>query len=284
RSQLGNPPDFSRPLTPKRLRGIVAPNLHSPVFIVGAPRSGTSFLGNCIGALPNVSYYHEPVATKAATRVVWNGTWSVEEAERFFRLVFRLLLGLQLAGDLRFAQKTPRHAFIVDFLYKWFETPHFIHLIRDGRDAAYSYSQKPWLSARSPHKGFEPGGAKYGPHPRFWVEPDRRDEFCQTSDLHRCIWAWRRHVEAALDKLDAVPPELTLTVRYESLVRYPKFEARRILHFLDVTEGANRRAMHSALEAARTDSIGRGPRRLSDRQYTTIEAEAGDLLHKLDYF
>ena len=29
------------------------PRLHRPVFIIGAPRSGTTFLGSCIGRLPH---------------------------------------------------------------------------------------------------------------------------------------------------------------------------------------------------------------------------------------
>ena len=36
----------------------------------------------------------------------------------------------------------------------------------------------------------------YGAEPRFWVEPERREEFSQVSDARRCAWAWRRYVEA----------------------------------------------------------------------------------------
>src|SRR5947207_79174 len=42
------------------------PRLHRPIFIIGAPRSGTTFLGDCIGRMPEVSYHFEPRLTKAA--------------------------------------------------------------------------------------------------------------------------------------------------------------------------------------------------------------------------
>src|SRR5204863_158296 len=31
------------------------PRLHRPIFIIGAPRSGTTFLGSCLGRMPEVS-------------------------------------------------------------------------------------------------------------------------------------------------------------------------------------------------------------------------------------
>src|SRR4051794_41642074 len=70
----------------------VDPRLRKPVFVLGAPRSGTTFLGSCIGALPEVSYHFEPRVTKAAARLVYEGTWSERRAARVFRRSYRLLL------------------------------------------------------------------------------------------------------------------------------------------------------------------------------------------------
>ena len=52
------------------------PRLHRPVFIIGAPRSGTTFLGSSIGRMPEISYHLEPRLTKAAARCVYDGSWS----------------------------------------------------------------------------------------------------------------------------------------------------------------------------------------------------------------
>lgn len=51
------------------------PRLRRPVFIIGAPRSGTTFLGNSLGRLPEISYHFEPRLTKAAARCVYDGSW-----------------------------------------------------------------------------------------------------------------------------------------------------------------------------------------------------------------
>ena len=62
--------DRHRPMTSKRLSSSIFPSLKRSIFIIGAARSGTTFLGDCIGRLPEVTYHHEPPATKAAGRYV----------------------------------------------------------------------------------------------------------------------------------------------------------------------------------------------------------------------
>ena len=50
-----------RPMTAKRLVWRRScPALRRPVFIIGAARSGTTFLGDCIGRIPEITYHHEP--------------------------------------------------------------------------------------------------------------------------------------------------------------------------------------------------------------------------------
>ncbi|MEE3918982.1 sulfotransferase [Micromonospora sp. BRA006-A] len=59
--------------------------MERPIFILGAPRSGTTFLGSCVGALPDVSYHFEPRLTKAVARCVYEGSWTPQRAARYFR-------------------------------------------------------------------------------------------------------------------------------------------------------------------------------------------------------
>lgn len=274
----------SRPPSPRDILLSVWPPLRAPIFLVGAPRSGTSFLGSCVAALPEASYHFEPIATKAAARYVYDGLWSYATARRFYRAVYRWLLRIHLDGGRRLADKTPRSCFIVGFLARAFPDARFVFIARDGRDAALSYSRKPWLQAAAAGSGRrEPGGYRHGPYPRFWVEPARRDEFARTGDLHRCIWAWRRHNEAALTELDALPTGSVLRLRYEALVTDPASEATRILNFLGIDWPSSRSAFVAAAAGARDRSIGRWRDELSRADVRMMEREAGGALRRLGY-
>src|SRR6516164_11867359 len=86
------------------------PRLHRPIFIVGAPRSGTTFLGSCIARLPEVSYHAEPRLTKAAAQHVYEGVWSERSSAAVFRISYSALLLATLEGGRRFAEKNPENS------------------------------------------------------------------------------------------------------------------------------------------------------------------------------
>ncbi|HHP7244606.1 MAG TPA: sulfotransferase family protein [Elainellaceae cyanobacterium] len=273
-----------RPVSIQRGLRLLHPNLCRPIFIVGAPRSGTTFLGACLGELPEVSYHFEPVATKAASQHVYAEDWSLGRSRWVYRTVYRWLTRIHLDSDLRFAEKTPRNCFIIPFLATAFPDAQFIHIVRDGRDAALSYSKKPWLQAASAQSGKrEPGGYAYGPYARFWVERDRISEFEATSDIHRCIWAWRRFTETALNAASSLPPHRYHELRYEQLVTHPNYESERLLNFLGIANLESRNRLKRAIAQARQDSVGQWQRDLSSEQLRQIEHEAGALLHELGY-
>ena len=267
---------------PGRLLKSLWPTLRRPLFVIGAPRSGTSFLGDAVGALPEFSYHYEPPMTKAAARYVCGQLWSERGARRFYRFVYGWLLRRHLNGDLRFAEKTPQNCFVVQFLAACFPDAQFVHILRDGRDAALSYREKPWLRADAQDQvRRESGGYRFGPFARFWVEPERRREFESTDDLHRCIWAWRVHVEAALRQTATLPEERVHVVRYETLCAQPEQEASRLLKFLDLDRDASRELLFARLGQANCDSVGRWKRELEPAEEELIEREAGELLERL---
>lgn len=274
----------SRPLTWARVRQSLVPPLRRPVFVVGAPRSGTSFLGRCLGALPELSYHFEPAATQRAARYVYSGRWSFGRARRFYRTVYRWLLRLHLDGDLCYADKSPRNCFIMSFLHRAFPDARVVHIIRDGRDAALSHSKKPWLQAAAAASGEQGiGGHHFGPYARFYVEAERVEAFETTSDYHRCIWAWRRHVESALQAGKALSTAQYHELRYERLVRHPEEEGKRLLDFLGIFAPSSRRRLLARVQTARADTVGAWRRELSAAQRRTAEAEAGALLRTLGY-
>jgi LPS sulfotransferase NodH len=270
-------------LSLRRLVGVLRPNLRAPLFIIGADRSGTTFLGDCIATLPEISYHHEPEVIKAAARYVFEGRWGFRRARAFFRLVYGWLMRIHLDGHLRFAEKTPTNSFIVPFLARAFPDAVFVHIVRDGRDAAASHLEQPWLLASSLASGRrEPGGYRHGPDARFWVEPDRRADFESTTDVHRVIWSWRRHTEAALDGR-GLPAARYLELRYEDLVQQPTALADRLADFLDLDSEESRAGLRAAMAHAQATGVGRWQERFSDAELAVIDAEAGDLLRRLSY-
>lgn len=259
------------------------PRLHRPVFIIGAPRSGTTFLGSCIGRLPEVSYHFEPRLTKAAARCVYEGSWSERHGAAVFRLSYATLLLAGLHGGRRFADKNPENSFVVPFLAATLPGAQFVHIIRDGRDVAVSHAEQPWLAAASAGSGRRGrGGQLWGPAARWWVEPGRREEFSAVPDIVRTAWCWRRFTEAALDGLASLPTGRAIEVRYESAVSDPVAAADLLADFLD-TSPAGLEALRGGLARARPDSVGRWREVLSDAEVTDVDREIGGLLARLGY-
>jgi hypothetical protein len=231
------------------------------VFVVGCPRSGTTFLGRAIGGLPGFVDLGEVTPWKAALP-------SRPDAAELRRILERIRR-LGLAWGLRGVEQTPETAHVLGAALEAYPEALAAHALRDGRDVVCSLLERGWLNAD--RSGTDDAGLAYGPEPRFWVEPERREEFTQVSDARRCAWAWRRYVEAAR----ATAGERMLEVRYERLAG----EADRLAAFLS----ANVTSTHRALDGFRDSSIGRWQRELAPEQLADVEAEAGDLLRELGY-
>lgn len=277
--------DHEPRLTPKRAVRMLRPNLQRPIFAIGAPRSGTTFLGACLSKLPEISYHFEPVITKAAVRCVADGDWSHFNARLLYRSTYAWLMRMSVETDLRFCEKTPGNCFILPFLNQAFSGAKFLHIVRDGRDAALSLSRKTWYANDSRDSGLrDPDGYLFGPSSRFWVEPDRVAEYESTNDLHRCIWLWRRYVESALAGAELIPPENYLEIRYEDLLTEPADHADRITGFLEIRDPASRAAFRDTLIGeAHADSIGRWKKGLDESVVQQLHDESGELLRKLGY-
>jgi hypothetical protein len=232
------------------------------VFVVGCPRSGTTFLGRAIGGLPGFVDFGEVTPWKAALP---SGP-SADELRRILERIRRL----GLAWGMRGVEQTPETAHVLDTALEAYPQALAVHAVRDGRDVVCSLLERGWLNADE--DGKDDAGLPYGPEPRFWVEPERHEEFAEVSDARRCAWAWRRYVEAVRG---AGAGDRLLEVRYESLAAV----ADRLSEFL----GANPTSTHRALDSFRDSSIGRWKKDLTPEQVADVEAEAGPLLHELGY-
>jgi hypothetical protein len=232
------------------------------VFVVGCPRSGTTFLGRAIGGLPGFVDFGEVTPWKAALP----NAPSADELRRILERIRRI----GLARGLRGVEQTPETAHVLREALEAYPQALAVHALRDGRDVVCSLLERGWLSAET--EGTDDARLAYGAQPRFWVEPERREEFAQVSDARRCAWAWRRYVEAARS---ADAGDRLLEVRYEGLANV----ADRLAEFLD----ANVASTHRALDSFRDSSIGRWQKDLTPEQLSDVEAEAGPLLRALGY-
>jgi len=240
------------------------------VFVVGSPRSGTTFTGDALGSQPGFVDLDEVTPLKAALPRL--ASEPVEDAAREFRTILERVRMLGLARGLRGVEQTPETSFALAAALRAYPDARAVHVIRDGRDVVCSLLERGWF--RADRTGADDAGLAYGAHARFWVEPERRDEFPRVSEARRAAWAWRRYVAAA-----RAVPERTVELRYEALVESPNDEANRVAAVLD----APAEPLRAAFGRVHGSSLGRWRRDLTPEQIADVEAEAGDLLAELGY-
>lgn len=239
------------------------------VFVIGSPRSGTTFLAGAIGSSPGFVDLGEVAALKAAIPDLTS--MSPAAAAKRIGKILTVTRRLGLVGNLRGVEQTPETAFVTPAVRLAFPDARFVHIMRDGRDVVASLHERGWLSAG--RSGGDDAGLPYGIQPRFWVEPERRSEFAAASDVRRAIWAWRRYVEAALAEPTAH------VVRYERLAEELTAVVDDLATFLDTDPAV----LGAALRGFSSSSIGRFREDLLPDQLGEIELEAGELLERLGY-
>jgi hypothetical protein len=240
------------------------------VFVIGSPRSGTTFLAGAIGSLPGFVDLGEVAPVKAAVPEL-AALPRVEAAARL-RRTLAVARRVGLVGSVRPIEQTPELAHLADVLPLAYPQARTLHIVRDGRDVVCSLLEKPWLKAAQ--ASADDAGLPYGSHARFWVEPERRAEFEAASEARRAAWVWRRYVSAARS---AEAQQLEL--RYEDLAREPGEVAELLAPALDAAV----EPLAAALGRAHAGSVGRFRTDLTAEQLADVEAEAGALLRELGY-
>jgi Sulfotransferase family len=240
------------------------------VFVVGSPRSGTSFVARSIGSLPGFVDLGEVTPLKAAIPSLASAPDS--QAGSGVRRRLERVRTLALVSGLRSVEQTPELAFVLPATMRAYPEGLAIHMIRDGRDVVCSLLERGWL--RQDNGGRDDAKQPYGAYARFWVEPELTQAFEIVSDARRAAWAWRRYVEAVRQQGERV-----VEVRYEQLVTDSKTVAEEVAGHLDVPPGP----LVEALAAAHSDSIGRHHAELTEEELADVEAEAGPLLAELGY-
>jgi len=240
------------------------------VFVAGCPRSGTTFVAGALGSQPGFVDLGEVHPLKAAIPSLMR--LPEEEAASRLRQILERVRRFGLAQRLRGVEQTPEIAFVLPAALAAYPSGKAVHVIRDGRDVVCSLLERGWLS--SGRAGADDARLPYGSQARFWVEPERAEEFERLSDAGRAAWAWRRYVLAARSM-----PARTIEVRYEEIVAEPSAAAESVAEFL----GTDTEPLTRGFREVHSRSVGRWRQDLDERQVEEVERQAGELLSELGY-
>jgi hypothetical protein len=223
--------------------------LREPIFIIGAPRSGTSLLyaifrnSSQLAHWPGEAHevweadYHPALREWESNELVASDL--APTAATRIRTQFFLTAGPRK----RLVDKTPRNSLRVGFVEALFPDARFVFLQRDGRDNVNSLINA-WRTPRyrtyrlpSPHSipGTDPDWWK------FVLYPGWRDD-CSGPLEMVCARQWRVCNETALAALAALETSRWTGVRYENLIENPEEETQRVSEFLGLDFNGRLRA------------------------------------------
>jgi Sulfotransferase family len=165
-----------------------------PIFILGAPRSGTTLLLSILSANPRL--FSIPKQTYAFDK--WKTINGREIPSRLDRLYREFIISKIPADARRWIEKTPKHIQSLDKILDYFKDDvQILHIIRDGRDV---------VTSSHPH---------YIDRRFYWVDIER----------------WLNDVNFGLQL--AENHENIYTVRYEDIIENYEKEIRAICNFLN---------------------------------------------------
>jgi hypothetical protein len=267
----------------------------APLIVLGVRRSGTTLLRVILDrspsiAIPDESYFVPQLAERHRgpidadafaddlSRIGTLSDWDVDLREVRARLRDGMTPGDAIAvvfetyaagrGKPRWGDKTPMYMQYLPQIDRLFPEAVYLHLIRDGRDAATSFLAMP-------------GGIVT----ETWAHPSTPAGFaCQ----------WRTEVEAARALGSRVGASRYREVRYEALVADPKQQVEAIcefagLHYEDGMLGyagdpsVERKPHQQRLRQPPTPGVRDWRRELSTSDAMAFEDVAGRLLAELGY-
>ena len=263
----------------------------APIFIVGCGRSGTTLLRDLLRSHPRLTFpgesnfipefyraYGDPRDAAEACqlgaqilRLRWGRLWalglepaSFSDCRSFREVLCRLYEAwARHENKPRWGDKTPRYVREIPLLMKLFPGARIIHIYRDGRDVALSFSH-------------------------VWFGP---------SNTYTAAGHWKRCVNAGRRAAATLPRGTYMEVRYETLLEQPRETMQQVCEFIG--EPFDEAVLRpSKLEAdPRLGSIpaqslrgelmsnnsGKWKTQMPVRDRVLFESVAGDLLEALGY-
>ena len=241
------------------------------VFVVGSPRSGTTFTGSALGSLPGFVDLDEVQPWKAAIPGLLDRPDDVGRAAPAG--ILERVRRLGLAPGLRGVEQTPETSFVLAAALRAYPEAVAVHVMRDGRDVVTSLLERGWLSAERGRGRRRPTAVRR-PRPLLG-RAGPRGRSSPRSPTRRVP----RGPGAATSPRRCAVPERTVEVRYEQLVADPARAAAPVAEALGVDAGA----VADAFSAVHDRSAGRWRRDLTPEQVADVEREAGEALVALGY-
>jgi len=266
-----------------------------PLVVLGVSRSGTTLLRVILDrssgiAIPDESFFVPLLARRHGKKV---------DARRFLDDVARIptirawgltpddveprIFDGMAAGDAisavfeayaervgkpRWGDKTPMYMRHLDLIERLFPDARYVHLVRDGRDAALSFLEMP-----------------EGTFTRTWAHPTTPAQFA-------CLWA--REVGDARELGRRVGTRRYHELRYEELVAEPERTVAAVCAFADIpfdpemlgyaeTVDVSDKPHQQRLRRPPTPGVRSWRRDMSPDDVVAFEAIAGDVLRKSGY-
>jgi len=267
----------------------------SPLFVLGVSRSGTTMLRVILDrspgiAIPDETFFIPQLAHRHAgpvdpdellddlTRLPRLAAWGVPAEDLAARLRPSMTTGEALDavfsayaekhGKPRWGDKTPMYMRHLDLIERLFPDAQYLHLIRDGRDAALAFLDMP-----------------EGVVTKTWAHPRSPAGFaCE----------WRTEVRRARDLGRRVGPSRYFEIRYEELVADSPGVVRSVCDFAGLPfepemleyAGAidvSAKPHHRRLLQPPTRGVRDWRSQMSSQDTRAFEKIAGDLLADLGY-
>jgi Sulfotransferase family len=266
-----------------------------PLFLLGVSRSGTTLLRVILDrsrgiAIPDESFFVPLLARRHGrtieaarflddvARIPAVRDWGVSTGDLASRVRSGMPTGEAIAaiyeayaagvGKPRWGDKTPMYMRHLPLLERLFPDAQYVHLVRDGREAALSFLQMP-----------------EGTFTRTWAHPTTPAQFARL---------WRKEVRDARTLGGRIGAARYVEVRYEDLVGDPESTIRAVCAFaaipydaamLDYTEAVDVSAKphQQRLLTPPTTGVRSWREDMSAEDVAAFEAVAGDLLAELEY-